>query len=222
MSNMSAKNELLKTLELAFAGYTNKRTKRLYQRLVCKLLRFHNPGGRLVLPPSEMTQYHVDEFLAWMVRPGEYSRSYCNTAKRAIDVFFKYIDNPVDVKMVSIRHKQTIPSTITRPEVQGVVACLEGVYRLAAQDFYSLGKPKEILSKYANGRGAMRRQTLNQKIKVASTRVGITKNVTSSTLRNSGIAHLLAAGVPVTEVAEKAGVTAGTIKTFWQRLNNIR
>lgn len=216
---MTNKNVLLNQLKNAFADYENQRTKRLYQRLVCKLLRYHNPDGKLNLPAEQMTQHHVDEFLAWMVRPGNYSRSYCNNAKRAIKVFFAHIGNPIEVMMVSTRHNQTIPEIITKAQAQAVFKNLRGVYKLAAQDFYNLESSAVVLSRYGNSRGNLRRQTLNEKINEAAQNAGLVAHVTTVTLQNSAIAHRLSEGLPVTDIATAAGVKPATVKNFWLRLN---
>jgi hypothetical protein len=205
---MKQTNELQKKLDKAFTDLS-KTTVRLYSHWIIELAKFHAP-----LKLSELEQWHIDEYLAWMVRPGEYSRSTTNQAKRAIKLFFKAIEKPVEVQMVSTRHKTRPVDTISRDQVNQVLARLPLLYRVLASDiYYNLVPPGNAVKQSRSRGGYTAVSTLTNHVKEAAKKSGIVKPVTAMTLYQSGIIHRLEDDGPAV-VREMTRLKSVTIRRY--------
>lgn len=205
---MKPSNELQQKLDSAFAGLS-KNTVRLYSRWIIELAKFHAP-----IKLSELEQWHIDEYLAWMVRPGEYSRSTTNQAKRAISMFFDDIGKPVEVRMVSTLHKTKLVETISRGQVKAVITGLPLLYQILAREAYhNLTRPGDIVKKSVSRGGHTSVSTLTNHIKRVAREQEITKPVTAMTIYQSGIVHRLEDDGPAV-VRELTGLKSGTIARY--------
>jgi len=214
MSNMKPSNELQQKLDSAFAGLS-KNTVRLYSHWIIELAKFHAP-----LKLSELEQWYIDQFLAWMVRPGEYSRSTTNQAKRAIRLFYESLGRPVNVQMVSTRHKSRPVDTISREQVKEVLSRLPLLYQMLAGDIYhNLTRPGEVVKQSRSRGGYTAVSTLTNHIKQAGKEAGIIKPVTAITLYQSGIVHRLEDNGPVA-VMELTGLKPSTIQRYLRQTKN--
>jgi len=192
-------------LQTAYKNYSG-RTPELYSRHICRLVRHYNG-----LAPEKMDQWHIDSFLAWMVRPAGYSVHSTNQAKQAIKVYFEYINNPMIIEMVSTRHYLSVPSILSKDEIDRLFNNLSPLYRMIATEIYkSLLPPNEILKKYPSRGATVTTQTVNKKLRRAARDAGIYKPASIQVLRNSGIVHQLkdtndSAGVAARYGIDKAG-----------------
>ena len=212
--------ELLKQhLEAAFADY-QPQTRRLYIGWVVKLVKYHQ------IPLRKMEQRHITEFQAYLVRPGDYSRSSCNQAARAIKVYFESISKPVEVVMVSARNKTLFVDTVTADQARGIMNTVPVYYRPVMEDIYfKLIAPGKAVKAYPSPHlergGHVTVKAVNDQIKKACRKMGIIKPCRAKMLHQSGILHALETDGPA-EVAQRSGLSRNTIARYLRQVKPVR
>lgn len=202
------KNKFNDQLKGAFDGLAPK-TIEMYSRWVCRLVRYHN-----CLSPDEMEQGHIDQWLAHLVRPMNYSRHSTNMAKLAVKRFFAHIGNPIAVDLVSSRYNQQIVTVLSTEQVERILARLEGRYEAVVRAVYNLEPEPDVLKQYA----PMHRDTVNRKLKTAANLENILIPASLSAIRTAGIVHALECGEPWRDVMQRAGLKPSTMLKKYNRL----
>lgn len=193
MSSMKFKKQLL----LFFSKQYSPGTSRLYTKWIVDLIKYHKKMYGDWIKPDEMGQHHIDEFLAWMVRPAEYSRSSYNQATRAIKVYFEHIGNPMHVKQYSTRHYLKRPYVLTGEQIRNIIDNLGGQYSIIVREIYENPglKTSDILSNHYSHNSTVHPRTVNKKLRAACDKLGyIQESVTITTIRRAAIVHLLQDG----------------------------
>ena len=180
------------------------KTREMYTRWICRLVRFYNKQIR----PSDMKQHHIDQWLAHLARPEGYSRSSTNSAKAAVKKFFNHIVNPMSVEMVSTRYRQSVVQVLTQNEITLLVNSLAPRYQLIAMELYQLSPKNEVFAKHA----PTHPNVLNQKLKAAAQANSIHKSSGIKALFRAGVVHALQRGENWRQVAQKANLTESTMK----------
>lgn len=217
MSNMNTKQETMLKAHLAQTFRTilptaTPFTVRAYTNWPFKLVVYH------AIPLRKMTQWHVTEFMAWLVRPMEYSRSSCNQAARAISLYFDHIGRPVETVQVSTRAEYKHIDTVTRERARQIIDAAPEYYRPVLLDIYSgLTPPHKAAAKYDSilpwSDAKMTPATINSVVKRASADIGILP-ITAKQLQQSGIVHAIDRGECRDWIMEQAGLTKQSLKRY--------
>lgn len=186
-------------------------TRRVYSIWPKRLVLYFYEKSESWIEPEQMTQAHIDEYLAQLVRGGEvqYSGSTVNQAARAIKIFFDYIGIPIEVTTVSTGHNYAPVVTITEQQAAKLLDKTPDFYLPAVALIYNDLVDTEtacgyVVNPYRNK--PINHRTLGNKIKQAARAAGIIKPVTIQTLRQSGIVHQLKATNDPAGVAQKCGL----------------
>jgi len=197
-------------LEKCFVGYA-KSTRRNYSKWPERLIRFHRQKYSQWIEPKQMEQWHIDEYLAQLVRGGEieYSDSTVNQAACSLKIFFEYIGNPVNVTTVSTGHNYAPIVTISPGQAAGIIAAVPDIYRPVIEAIYydfadTKTACKLAINPYHNV--PVRVETINKHINKAAKKSEITKPVSIRVLRQSGIVHQLKDTNDPAGVAKKCGL----------------